>query len=60
VQPNADPQSIKFKFKGAESASIDESGELTLHTSGGDVRWNKPFSYQETNGIRDEVASRYV
>ncbi|HZH33948.1 MAG TPA: SBBP repeat-containing protein, partial [Pyrinomonadaceae bacterium] len=60
VQPNADPQAIKFNFKGAENLSIDETGELVLHTSGGDVRWHKPFSYQETNGIREEVASRYV
>jgi hypothetical protein len=60
LQPNADPQNIKIRFNGAEKVSIDESGELILSASGGDVRWHKPVSYQETDGIREEVASRYV
>jgi len=60
VAPGADPKQIKLSFSGAERMRVDESGDLILETKAGDVRQHKPFTYQEVEGVKQEVASRYV
>lgn len=60
VSANADPKSIALKFSGASSAKIDKaSGDLLLKTEVGTLRQLKPFAYQETDGVKQEVASAY-
>ncbi|HEV2763447.1 MAG TPA: SBBP repeat-containing protein, partial [Pyrinomonadaceae bacterium] len=59
VAPGADPSQIKLKFEGAESLRPDERGDLVIETSVGEVRQFKPFTYQEEDGQRVEVASRF-
>jgi uncharacterized repeat protein (TIGR01451 family) len=60
VAPGAKTEQIKLSFEGAEQVRIDERGELVLSTAGGEVRQHKPVVYQESDGARKEIASRYV
>src|SRR5258706_8642790 len=60
VAPGADPNKIVLGFKGADRLEIDSQGDLVLHAAGGDIRQRKPVIYQEIDGVRQEVAGRYV
>ncbi len=60
LAPGANPAQIKLAFTGAERIEIDAQGDLILRTPGGDVRQLKPLVYQETDGVRQEIPSRYV
>jgi hypothetical protein len=60
VSPGADPNVIKLSFAGANRMEVDAQGDLVLHTEGGELRQRKPVTYQEMNGRRREIASRYV
>lgn len=59
VAPGVDPARIKLNFEGAQSIDVDAQGDLILHTEGGDIRQHKPVVYQEVDGARQEVPSRY-
>ncbi|MEP7342175.1 MAG: SBBP repeat-containing protein [Acidobacteriota bacterium] len=60
VAPGADPKAIKLTFKGARQLRIDANGDLLLRTAAGELRQQKPFIYQEADGVKQEVAGRYV
>ncbi len=60
VAPGADPKTIRLRFAGANDIELDDHGDLLLHTTSGDVRLHAPITYQEINGVRHEIASRYV
>ncbi|HYO63888.1 MAG TPA: carboxypeptidase regulatory-like domain-containing protein [Pyrinomonadaceae bacterium] len=60
VAPGADPDVIKLRFDGARSMRLDERGDLVIETEAGEVRQFKPFTYQEEDGRRREVASSFV
>ncbi|MCI0392452.1 MAG: SBBP repeat-containing protein [Acidobacteria bacterium] len=60
VAPGADPSAIRLAIDGAEKIEIDASGDLALHTPGGLLRQLKPRVYQEENGTRREIPSRYT
>ena len=60
VEPGADPDAITLSFEGVERLHIDAQGDLLLDTPGGEVRQHKPFVYQETDGIRREIAGSYA
>jgi Beta-propeller repeat len=60
VSPGADPDAIELSFDGADRMEVDARGDLILHTEGGELRQRKPLTYQEMNGRRREIASRYV
>src|SRR6266516_2876737 len=60
VAPGADPKRIVLGFKGANKIEIDTQGELVLHAARSDVRLRKPVIYQEIDGVRQEIAGRYV
>jgi hypothetical protein len=59
VAPNADAGEIELKFAGAKRIKLD-GGELVLETEAGEMRQRAPVAYQEVNGERREVASRYL
>ncbi|MCZ2151526.1 MAG: SBBP repeat-containing protein [Bryobacterales bacterium] len=59
VAPGADPSVIELSWKGAERIRVDESGDLVLSTSAGDIRQHRPLVYQEIGGKRVAVAARY-
>ena len=61
VEPNANPNQVEWEIDGAESVEIDEKGDLLIKTEFGEIRQQKPFTYQEaTNGLKQEVESRFV
>src|SRR5438105_7234537 len=49
-----------MKFAGAQKLEIDDRGDLIVHTSSGDVVQHKPHVFQETDGVRQEIASHYL
>jgi len=60
VRPGADPKSIALGFKGADKLEVDLQGDLVLQTAAGPIRQQKPFIYQEVNGVRRKIAGGYV
>lgn len=56
VAPGADPNSIAFELEGFPSPELEADGALVA----GDVRLERPFAYQEVDGSRRAVASRFV
>ncbi len=59
VAPGADPASIRMTYESTGGTALTESGDLLLHTDAGDLRQLRPVSYQEVNGERQPVESRY-
>jgi hypothetical protein len=59
VRPGADPGRILLGIQGADRLELDSQGDLVLHTSAGRVRHRRPVLYQETNGVRTEIAGAY-
>ncbi|MBV6495881.1 MAG: hypothetical protein DCC44_05175 [Acidobacteria bacterium] len=60
VQPGADASQIGWDIRGAHSAEIDAEGSLIIHTDYGDIRQERPYTYQDVNGSRQEVASSFT
>ncbi len=60
VEPNANADQIALEFDGAEQIEIDAEGNLLIHTEAGTIKQTKPFTYQETDGIKQEVESGFV
>ncbi len=59
VFPGTNPDVIKMNFDGVESLSVDESGEMLLHTSVGDITMTAPVAYQHVDGIKKFVPVKY-
>src|SRR5579862_785482 len=60
VAPGADPRCIQFEVRGTTKINRDRNGDLVLHMAEGEIRWQRPFVYQETDGVRREIAAHYV
>ena len=61
VAPGTDAQMIALEFAGADRVEIEEAtGDLLLSLGENIIRQRKPVSYQETNGARRKVESRYA
>lgn len=60
VHPGAAPSDIVLEFEGADSLEIADDGALLIKTAAGTIRHDKPFSYQEIDGIRQEVTSGFI
>lgn len=60
VQPGADAGAVAFQYAGATGLTLDSSGDLIIETGLGPLRDPAPASYQEINGARVAVTSRYV
>ncbi len=60
VAPGADPAPIGFHFTGAQGMKTDENGNLIVSSSAGDVLLHKPVAYQEQNGSRQNIDSRFL
>ena len=54
------PTKSALEFDGAERIEIDAEGNLLIHTEAGTIKQTKPFTYQETDGLRVEVESHFV
>jgi hypothetical protein len=60
VTPGANPETVAFKVSGASNLTLDGEGNLVLHLSTGDLRFEKPFIYQIRDGSRVAVDGSYV
>jgi hypothetical protein len=60
VVPGANPAAIRLRYEGAGKVRINEQGDLVLKLAGGELRQHRPHTYQEVNGERRTVISRYV
>jgi len=59
VSPGTDPAVIRLGFDGVNTPTLDEMGNLVLHTNDGDVMWQAPVAYQEIDRTRRSVVARY-
>ncbi len=58
VKPHVNPNQIEWKIEGAESVEIDEKGDLLIKTEFGEIRQQKPFTFQtKANGLNQEIES---
>ena len=60
VAPGADPSRIQFEIKGAKNVGLDGNGDLILNTGTGELHFQSPTIYQESNGARIPVKGGYV
>jgi hypothetical protein len=60
VAPGADPARARLELVGAESLVIDARGDLVAAVGGRTVRLDAPVSYQDRDGERHAIASRWV
>jgi len=60
IAPGADPSRIQFAIKGATQIQLDASGNLVLQTGSGELHFQSPVVYQESNGQRLPVSGAYV
>jgi hypothetical protein len=61
VAAGVDAGTIRLKFEGADGVHIDDDGSLiiTMPSEGETIRFQAPYSYQETDSGRQTVESRY-
>ncbi len=60
LAPGTDPRLIRLAFRGAQGLQIDRNGDLVLRSDIGQVRQQRPFTYQIVDGIRREIPARYL
>ena len=60
VASGASPAPIRLGVSGADGIATDDAGNLLLSSSAGDVLLHKPVAYQEKDGVRQPVDSRFV
>lgn len=60
VAPHVDPGVIVLAIDGTEGATIDGGGDLVMRAGEAVLRLAKPVVYQDVDGIRREIAGRYV
>lgn len=60
VAPGVSFKSIRMAFEGAYRIRLNESGDLLIETSVGEIRQRKPIIYQETRGAKQPVRGGYV
>src|SRR5205809_625279 len=60
VSPGADPKAITLAFDGVDGVAIDGLGDLVLRADRSEVRLRKPVVYQDHDGQRAVIPTRYV
>jgi CSLREA domain-containing protein len=60
VAPGADPALIQMQFAGQQTAELNATGDLILHTSNGDLRQRAPILFQEADGQRQFVQGSFL
>jgi hypothetical protein len=60
VKPGASANSIAMAFEGAEKLAVTKDGDLAMTLGGKTLVTRRPYTYQETNGTKKEVASHFV
>lgn len=60
LQPSAKVDDIQLTYRGAEDLSLDEEGNLQIHTTYGLITDLRPVSFQEIDGQQVPVTSSFV
>lgn len=60
VAPKVNPNIIKLNFENADNIKVDKNGDLILKVGKHTVRQHAPITYQEIDGIKQEIKSRYA
>src|SRR3954454_16058438 len=60
VAPGATPSDVQLAYAGAQSLAVGADGDLQIHTALGTLHDSAPVSYQDIDGARVPVSSRYV
>ena len=60
ISPGADPRRIQFEITGANQIELDADGNLVLQTGSGELHFESPVVYQESNGQRVVIDGGYV
>jgi hypothetical protein len=60
VRPGANVEDIRLAYRGAERLSVDSAGQLLIGTGAGTLTDVQPISYQEVEGTRVPVESRFL
>lgn len=60
LAPGARPEQIRMRYAGARAIRLSRGGDLLLETAAGTIQQQRPVAYQEKNGRRRSVASRYI
>ncbi|HTW57142.1 MAG TPA: SBBP repeat-containing protein [Terriglobales bacterium] len=59
VSPAADAGQIRLSIAGAQKLTVDEHGNLVLHSADGEVQLLAPRVYQEVGGTKQPIAGRW-
>lgn len=59
IAPGADPSQIRLHFDPVQDTTLADNGNLVLHLENGILIQQAPFTYQEIEGHRREIASRF-
>ncbi len=60
LAPGADVGQVAFEVTGADRLRVDATGNLIMHVGDRTVTQDRPFTYQEIDGTRREIGSRFV
>lgn len=60
VAPGADPSQVRIRVGGITGMELVDDGDLRLDTGRGAMTLHRPLAYQERDGARERVDSRYV
>ncbi|MCL6599008.1 MAG: SBBP repeat-containing protein [Alicyclobacillus macrosporangiidus] len=60
VQPGANIEDIRLRYRGAERLSLDEAGNLEIHTPYGILLEERPVSMQEIEGQQVPMPSSFL
>ena len=59
VSPNAATQQIEWQIDGADKVTVQADGSLVISTPFGELKQNAPVTYQEIDGLKSAVESRF-
>lgn len=59
LAPHSDPSLLRWKIAGAKKIFINEAGELVLELSSGRLAMQKPYAYQQFDGLKRPVDASY-
>ena len=59
LAPNSNHRQICLRYDGADSLTVNQQGELEVHTPFGVVREAPPYCYQQVSGKRVQVRGQY-
>lgn len=60
LKPGANPKDIQLKYKGIDKLTLDEEGNLHIHSALGEVVEHYPISYQMIHNKKVEVESYFT